>query len=337
MKTRFPRVAETQTLLLVLLTLLCVQAFSGSSSARELNIEAPGPQGPLKGSFLKAGPSAAPVVLIIPGSGPIDRNGNGAIGWRTDMYKLLAEGLSQQGISTIRIDKRGMFASQGAIDDPNDVTIAAYADDVQAWINVAKGTTGSECVWVLGHSEGALVSLKAAQAASGLCGLLLVAAPGRPIGTLLREQLQSNPANAAVLEEAMSIIDSLEKGHKTDTHTMHHALQPLFSEGLQRYMIDLFSHDPAALASTYDGPTLVLQGNRDLQVKMLDAERLMGALPNGELTVLQDANHVLKQVESDDLMANFATYSDPSHALAPGIIAALTDFIGRHGVSVRRD
>lgn len=337
MKTCFPRVTGIRAVRQILMVLLCFHASCGSSNASELNIEAPGPQGPLKGSFLKAGPSAAPIVLIIPGSGPIDRDGNGPIGWRTDMYKLLAEGLSQKGISTIRIDKRGMFASQGAIDDPNDVTIAAYADDVQAWIKIAKVTTGSECVWVLGHSEGALVSLKAAQAASGICGLLLVAAPGRPIGTLLREQLQSNPGNAAVLEEAMSIIDTLEKGHKTDTHTMHHALQPLFSEGLQRYMIDLFSHDPSTLASTYDGPALVLQANRDLQVKMLDAERLMGTLPNGELTVLQDANHVLKRVENDDLMANLATYSDPSHALAPGIITALTDFIGTHGVFDRRD
>lgn len=337
MITLVSRAARKRPFLLALCSLLSFHAFSGSPHAQERTIEAPGPQGPLKGSLLEAGPSSAPVALIIPGSGPIDRDGNGPSGWRTDMYKLLAEGLSQQGISTIRIDKRGMFASQAAIADPNDVTIGDYADDVHAWIKVAKGATGSDCVWLLGHSEGALVSLKAAQSASGICGLLLVAAPGRPIGTLMREQLQSNPGNAAVLEEAMSIIDSLEKGHKTDTHTMHHALQPLFSEGLQSYMIDLFSHDPSALASTYDGPALVLQGNRDLQVKMRDAERLMDALPNGELTVLQDANHVLKQVESEDLMANFATYSDPSQALAPGIIAALTDFIGRHGVSVRRD
>jgi len=102
-------------------------------------------------------------------------------------------------------------------------------------------------------------------------------------------------------------------------------------------MIDLFSHDPAALASTYDGPTLVLQGNRDLQVKMRDAERLMAALPNGKLTVLQDTNHVLKQVESEDLMANFATYSDPSRALAPGIIKTLALFIVRHGLPTRSD
>ena len=134
------------------------------------------------------------------------------------MYKLLAEGLSQRGISTIRIDKRGMFASQNAIDDPNDVTIGTYADDVHAWIEVAKATTGSECVWLLGHNEGALVSLKAAQAATDICGLLLVAAPGRLIGTLLREQLQSNPGNAAVLEEAMSIIDSLERPQNRHAH-----------------------------------------------------------------------------------------------------------------------
>ncbi len=337
MKTRARCDTQIQPVLQIWLVLLCFLAFGGSTNASELNIAAPGPQGPLKGSYLEANASPAALVLIIPGSGPIDRDGNGPGGWRTDMYKLLAEGLSQRGISSIRIDKRGMFASRQAIDDPNDVAIGTYADDVHAWMDVAKAMTGSKCVWLLGHSEGALVSLKAAQAATDLCGLLLVAAPGRPIGTLLREQLQSNPGNAAVLEEAMSIIDSLEAGRKTGTDTMHHALQPLFSEGLQRYMIDLFSHDPSALASTYDGPTLILQGSRDLQVKMRDAERLMAALPNGQLKVLQDMNHVLKKVESDDLTANFATYSNPAHALAPGITAAVTDFIGRHGATARKD
>src|SRR5262249_10810047 len=136
------------------------------------------------------------VVLIIPGSGPTDRDGNSPLGIRASPYKLLAEGLAAKGITSVRIDKRGIFGSASAVPDANAVTIAHFAADVHGWVEVIRGKTGASCVWLLGHSEGGLVALASRQSASEVCGLILVAAPGRPLGQVLREQLKSNPADA---------------------------------------------------------------------------------------------------------------------------------------------
>lgn len=98
----------------------------------ESDISAPGPSGPLKGTMLSPQGGAAPVVLMIPGSGPTDRDGNNNAGLKAASLKLLAEGLAAQGIATVRIDKRGMYASAAATPDANAVTIDDYAHDVHA-------------------------------------------------------------------------------------------------------------------------------------------------------------------------------------------------------------
>src|SRR6476620_4570229 len=118
----------------------------------------PGPKGGIAGTFVDAG-RGSPVVLIIPGSGPTDRDGNNPMGVTAAPYRLLAEALATKGVSSLRADKRGMFASKAAIADANAVTIADYAADAHNWIGMLRERTGANCVWLLGHSEGGLVAL----------------------------------------------------------------------------------------------------------------------------------------------------------------------------------
>ena len=70
----------------------------------EIEIEAPGPNGPLRGTLLSGDAGKLPPVLIIPGSGPTDRDGNNPLGVRASTYRLLAEGLAAEGIPSLRID-----------------------------------------------------------------------------------------------------------------------------------------------------------------------------------------------------------------------------------------
>src|SRR5205085_7104784 len=166
--------------------------------------------------------------------------------------------LAARGIATVRIDKRGLLTSVGA-GSANEATIAAYAVDVHAWVESARRRTGARCVWVLGHSEGGLVALAAAQRPEHLCGLVLVSAGGRAIGTVLREQLRANPANAPLLGQAMAAVDALEAGRHVDTAAMDPRLLPLFAPPLQNHMIDLLSYDPARLIALVRLPVLVVQ------------------------------------------------------------------------------
>ena len=254
-------------------------------------------------------------------------DGNNPLGVKAATYRLLAEGLAERGIGTVRIDKRGMFASSAAVADANAVTIDDYVADVGAWIDVIRKETGVSCVWLLGHSEGGLVALAAAQKLPDICGLVLVSTAGRPLGEVLRTQLRANPANAPILAQAMAAIELLEAGKRVDVAGMHPALMPLFAPQVQGFLINAFSYDPAKLVAAVAKPVLIVQGRRDMQVGVADAERLKEAAPKAELILLPDINHVLKTVASDDPRVNASTYADPSLPLAPGVAEAIATFV----------
>jgi pimeloyl-ACP methyl ester carboxylesterase len=288
-------------------------------------ITAAGPQGALAGTFLDAGVKA-PVVLIIPGSGPTDRDGNNPLGITAASYRLLAEALSEKGVSSVRIDKRGMFGSKAAVADPNKVTIGDYAADTHHWVTAIRQRTGQRCVWILGHSEGALVALAAGQQPQGICGVILVSGAGRKLSDVMREQLRASPANAPLLDPAMAALDSLDRGQHIDVSGLHPALQRLFAPQVQDFLIDAFRHDPAMLAGTLQVPLLIVQGERDLQVSTDDAKALAAAQPKAKLVLLAHMNHVLKDVDSEDRAANAATYADPSLPVDPALVDAIASF-----------
>lgn len=293
----------------------------------ERQIEIAGDPGPLKGTLLApaTGP-AAPAIVILAGSGPTDRDGNNPLGVRAAPYRLLAEGLAAEGVTTLRVDKRGLFGSAAAAAEPNAVTVTVLAADANAWAARLKAETGAPCVWLLGHSEGGLVALIAAQTGKDLCGVMLVSAPGRRLSDVLREQLRANPANAPLLPQAMKAIDDLEAGRKTDTTGMHPALLPLFNDKVQGFLIVMFRQDPAALAASTRLPILILQGETDLQVTVEDANAFKAAQPKATRVILPQVNHVLKTAPADRA-ANFATYADPNLPLAPGVIGTIVDFL----------
>jgi uncharacterized protein len=311
---------------LLIFAAMCAAASSLAAVPVETLLEAPGPAGPLKGTMLAPPGGKGPAVLIIPGSGPTDRNGNSPVGISAAPYRLLAEALAARGVTTVRIDKRGLAGSAGATADGDAVTIPDYVSDVHAWISVIRQRTGASCVWLLGHSEGGLIALAAAQQAD-VCGLILVSAAGRPIGEVLREQLKANPANAPILPPALSAIDALEAGKHVDTSSMPAPLMPLFRPQVQGYLISLFSYDPVQLLKGYAKPVLIVQGLRDIQVREADARLLQQADAKAKLALLPDVNHVLKSVSSDDIKANIATYSDATLPLAPGVAEAIGDFL----------
>jgi pimeloyl-ACP methyl ester carboxylesterase len=280
----------------------------------------------LAGSLVDAG-KATPVVLIIPGSGPTDRDGNNPLGVTAAPYRMLAEALGKRGISSVRIDKRGMFGSKAAIADGNKVTIADYAADTHAWVASIRKETGAKCVWVLGHSEGALVALAAGQRPEGICGVISVAGMGRRLGAVMREQLRSNPANAPILEPALAAIDTLEAGKTVDAATLPAPLQGLFNPAVQPFIRDLMAQDPPKLAASLTVPLLIIQGDQDLQVIVQDANILAAAQPKAKLVVVPGVNHVLKVPSGAGREQNMAAYADPSLPIAPGVVDAVANFV----------
>lgn len=314
----------------VLAVIVSATSFAAAAFAQdESQIVAIGPNGPLRGTIVHPA-TDAPVILVIPGSGPTDRDGNNPLGVRAAPYRLLAEGLAKQGIGTVRIDKRGMFGSRGAVSDANAVTVADYVRDTGEWVDSIRARTNTRCVWLLGHSEGGLVALAAAQQVDNLCGLILVAAAGRPLGAVLKEQLRANPANASLLLAADYAIDELSAGRRVDAAKLPTSLATLFNPAVQGFLVSVLALDPAELAARVDKPILILQGQSDLQVSVADAKRLKQSASGATLLLLPDANHVLKQVSSDSRADNLATYSAADLPLAPGVVEGIARFVKSH-------
>lgn len=279
---------------------------------------------PLHGTLLTPEGETRAAAVILPGSGPTDRDGNSPqFGIRAGTYRLLAEGLAERGVASIRIDKRGIGESTAAGPAEADLRFSAYVEDARAWAAEAAAKTGRPCAWLIGHSEGALVALAAA--ANGddrVCGLVLLSGAGRPAGAVLREQLAALPE--PLKTQAYGAVADLEAGRTVADPPA--SLAALFRPSVQPYLISWLALDPAKLAAAYEGPIFIGQGATDLQVGVADAEALKAAQPRAERVVWDGVNHVLK-VAPAERAANVATYMDPALPLAPGVVEAVAAFV----------
>lgn len=267
-----------------------------------------------------AGHAAGLAVLIHPGSGPTDRDGNQP-GMQNDSLKLLAAGLRDHGVITLRIDKRGIAASQAAGLDESKLRIETYVADTIAWLDFLRRQPGVGQAALIGHSEGALIATLAAQHAA-VAALVLIAGAGRPMGAVLRDQLAPH-LTPEWKTRVFAILATLEAGGTVAD--VPPELWSLFRPSLQPYLRSQLSYDPAKELARITVPVEIIQGRHDLQVTVGDAERLAAAQPKATLNLIDDMNHVLKSVP-DDRGANLASYNDPSLPLAPRLMPLLTGF-----------
>lgn len=283
------------------------------------------PSAPLHGAFMEPEGRVRAAAVILPGSGPTDRDGNSPqFGVKSATYRLLAEELAGAGVATIRIDKRGIGDSAAAGGAEADLRFSDYVDDALLWTSEAARLASQRCAWLIGHSEGALVALAAAvDGRAPVCGVVLLSGPGRPLGHALREQLNAGLPEP-LLTQALTILTDLEAGRTVPD--VPPSLAGLFRPSVQRYLISMLGLDPQRLAAAYAGPILIGWGETDLQVARQDADALAGARLGIELAVWPGVNHVLK-VAPIDRQANIAVYMSEDEPLAPEVGPAVSSFI----------
>lgn len=270
----------------------------------------------------------APVALIIAGSGPTDRNGNSPAGVNANSYKLIAEGLAQAGIASLRYDKLGSGSSLPKITSEADLHFEDYVNDAVAWLEYLKKDQRFKSYYVIGHSEGSLIGILAAQH-SQVSGLISLSGAGRNIADVLLEQLKPQ-LTPAMYTETERVIGALRAGQTVPASSINLPAQvrdSLFRDSVQPYLISWMKYDPTAEIKKLECRVQVLQGDTDLQVKPLDA-RLLADAAKVKPVILAGVNHVLKNAPLE-ANANFATYLDPNLPLGTGVLEALTGFIGQ--------
>lgn len=307
----------------LILPLLTGLAHAATPSVLQRPIVLQTATGELSGTLLlPKSETPVPVVLIIAGSGPTDRDGNNPDGGRNDSMKRLARILAKHNIASVRYDKRGVAASKAATPDERNLSIEAYVADAQAWGQKLKADPRLGRLILLGHSEGALVAALAAEKA-GAAAVISVAGTGRPVDQVLREQLQYRLPPPLLLR-SNQLIDEIKAGKADDNVPAE--LEVVFRPSVQPYLISLFRQDPAAAFGKLRGPALIVQGRNDIQVGVGDAELLHKAKPDAELALIDGMNHVLRIVPTD-IQRQLASYKDPQLPLSSELSTRILRFI----------
>ncbi len=262
-----------------------------------------------------------PVVLIIAGSGPTDKNGNSHLGVKANEYKLIADSLYNAGIACLRYDKRGVGESSAAMKDQENLSFDDYVSDAVGLIKKLNEDNRFSKVIVLGHSEGSLIGMIAAQKAK-TDKFISLAGAGDRVDVIITKQLSVSAKELGT--KAKPIFDSLLNGYKVKK--IDSELITVFQPAIQNYLISWLHYNPQTEIKKLKIPILILQGSTDIQVSVDDAEKLHVANGKSTLKIITGMNHILKKAPQNRI-ENLATYSKPTLPLATILMTEIIKFI----------
>ena len=259
------------------------------------------------------------LIIFIQGSGPTDRDGNQPM-LKNDGMKKMARELADNGIASYRFDKR-IYKMQQFNMKEEDLVFDDFVDDVSEIINYFKEEDKFENIIIAGHSEGSLIGMLAAK--ENADAFISLAGAGEPIDNILVDQISKMAPQLG--ENARTALDELKTNGKTTNYNP--MLESVFRPSVQPYMASWIKYDPAAVISELDIPVLIINGTADIQVDENQAELLAAGNKEAQMILIDNMNHVFREVESKDALVNTKSYNEPNTPLHPELVPAITEFI----------
>lgn len=272
-----------------------------------------------------------PVVLIVAGSGPTDRNGNSVAPGYTgplphpNMYAQLAWRLAEQGIASVRYDKRSLGENQQRI-NISKTSFDDFVGDVTAGAKQLATDARFSRVVLLGHSEGAGLVILSANRGAPVAGVIMASGAGRRFLPILHEQL-SRQLDSATLVDYDSAMAAYMR-NETPKATLPGALMSLFQPENRLFVQGMQAYVPTAEIAKSKLPLLVVQGANDGQVSLdEDGRALAAAQPAAKFVILPTANHVLKAATTPLLATQLPSYMDPRTPIVPEVATTVAGWI----------
>jgi dienelactone hydrolase len=263
------------------------------------------------------GAARLPALVIVGGSGPTDRDCT-MQGVRP--YRDLAQGLARKNVISLRFDKRPFTYPREYAGKVTTVEEELLADAVSA-VNALRmrPEVDPRRLFVLGHSLGGLLAPEIAQRAGDIAGLILLAAPGRPLPESLLQQLRARGEKPAELLPLERQVNSLPT---TPADQMVLGMPA-------GYWQDLARRDELGIARRLDIPIIYLRGALDRNVLAVDQEiwaRAFAGSAHFESVTLPGLNHLLVPTAEglagdvhvpDEVITKIATFLAAAASPAP--------------------
>lgn len=260
-----------------------------------------------------------PLVIIVGGSGPTDRNGNQQM-MENNSLRYLAEGLYNNGIATYRYDKRIIKQMKQRTLREKDIRFDDFIKDAITITDYFKKGQEFSKIFILGHSQGSLVGMIASQGRAD--GFISIAGAGQQIDDVIVDQLGKQAPG--LVDSARLAFDDLRVNGIAISYSP--GLASIFRADIQPFIRSWMVFDPKVEIAKLDIPVLIINGDKDLQVQVSEAELLQKAKPDAQYKIVPNMNHILKFIDGDDI-ENSKSYNLHDLPIMPEILEILSNFI----------
>ena len=261
-----------------------------------------------------------PLVIFIHGSGNVDRNGNQAgANIRANYIKQLCDSITKNAIAFYRYDKRtATIANMKYI--YKGMSFDAFIEDALIAINNFKNDKRFTSITLIGHSQGSTVALLAAQKGD-VDRYVSLAGLGRKFEDfVVDEYRKASPEFGEIAAKHFKELNTTG-----EIRSVHPQLAHIFPKQNISFLQSWMQYNPSIEIQKLEIPILIVNGTKDVQVSTLDAEKLHEANPSSKLVIIENMNHVLKHIDTDQ--DNQKSYFSPDYSLSKQLIDSLTEFI----------
>lgn len=266
-----------------------------------------------------------PVVVILSGTGQTDRNANGPNGtYQTDAYAMLSDALvTTSKVAVLRYDDHGVGKSVTAMPkDGSKFTLDLEVTDAGRWVEKLHADPRISKVFLAGHSLGSLMATLVAEHAQ-VDGVISLEGPGRPMTELFHDQVVTQ-MTADELAKFDAALAELTRG------TLPGKLDGILGQAIpvsyQPYMASFLKYDPGAEFAKLAVPALIVHGDTDKDVPIIDANVLHEKMPAAPIARIALMAHMLKHA-TNSARSQDAARNDKSVPLAAGLPPALQTFL----------
>ena len=259
----------------------------------------------------------SPLIIWVHGSGNVDRNGNQKPVVKANYIKQFRDAVNKQNIAFFSYDKRTANSKNSAF-LKDGVYINDFIFDVKEVVNHFKNDKRFSEIILAGHSQGSLIAMMALK---NVNKYISIAGAGNTIDKIIVKQISTKNVEFGKIAEA-----HFRELNKTgEIIEINPNLISIFAKQNQPFLVSWAELNPIVEIKKINIPTLLINGDKDLQVQTIDAENLKKAKPDAKLVLIKNMNHVLKHIEKEE--ENMKSYMSPDYPISTQLIKTIVQFV----------